>query len=138
MDREEKKTYLRQYVELKRRIDSITEEVFFWNERSKSPAITRIEATGVRSSNHVNPVEKHLEVIDKLERLEREANEKLSLIMNAIDSLDVPEQRTVLIYRYVNDLYFHEIAKKMNYTLDGVYGLHRKAVDNLKVYSSKQ
>ena len=136
MDREHKKIYLRQYIELKRRIDSITEEVFFWNERATSPAITRLEATGVRSSTHVNPVEKHLEVIDKLQTLEREANKKLDLIMKTIDTVDVPEQRSVLIYRYINDLYFHEIAKKMNYTLDGVYRLHRKALNNLKVYSS--
>ena len=136
MDREQKKIYLRQYIELKRRIDSIAEEVFFWNERAKSPAITRLEQTGVRSSTHVNPVEKHLEVIDKLQGLEREANEKLNVIMKSIDTLDIPEQRTVLIYRYINDLYFHEIAKKMNYSLVGIYRLHQKALDNMQVYSS--
>lgn len=136
MDREHKKIYLRQYIELKRRIDSITEEVFFWNERATSPAITRLEQTGVRSSTHVNPVEKHLEVIDKLKGLEREANEKLNMIMKSIDTLDIPEQRTVLIYRYINDLYFHEIAKKMNYSLVGIYRLHQKALDNMQVYSS--
>ena len=135
MNREEKKKFLKRYVELKRKVESLKEEAFFWNDRAVSVPIARIDPTGVKGSKGVNPVEEHLEVLDLLEEKEREAVKILDEILKAINTVDIPEYRSVLTYRYVNDLYFHQIAVKMNYSMNHVYKVHRKALDVLKVDS---
>lgn len=135
MNREEKKEFLKRYVELKRTVESLKEEAFFWNDRAVSIPIARLELSGIKGSNRKNPVEEHLEILDLLEKKEREAVKILDEILEAINRVDIPEYRSILIYRYVNDLYFHQIAKKMDYSLDHIYTIHRKALDLLNLNS---
>lgn len=134
-NREEKKKYLNAYLELKRKVEALTEESNFWYETSVSVPIGRIEATGVKSSGKPkkDTVIEHLDICLKIEKIQQEAQQKLEEILSVISEVDDADQRSVLTYRYINGLYFFEIAKRMKYSVQNVYILHSKALDNVKI-----
>ena len=134
MNREEKKKYLSSYIELKRSIDSLTEEYHFWEETSRNIPISRIDATGIHGSRKKQePITKHIDICITIQKKQEEAKKKLNEIVSVIDTLDNSDQRSVLRYRYINGYYFSEIARKMKFSLDHIFTLHRNALDNLTV-----
>ena len=134
MNREEKKKYLNSYIELKRNIDSLTEEYHFWEETSRNIPISRIDASGIHGSRKKQePITKHIDICITIQNKQKEAQKKLNEIVSVIDTLDNSDQRSVLRYRYINGYYFSEIARKMKYGLDNIFKLHRHALDALEL-----
>ena len=134
MNREEKKDYLNQYIELKRNIDSLTEEYHFWEETSRNIPISRIDATGIHGSRKKQePITKHIDICITIQKKQEEAQKKLNEIVSVIDTLGNSDQRSVLRYRYINGYYFSEIARVMKFGLDNVFRLHRKGLDALNL-----
>ena len=134
MNREQKKKYLSAYIELKRSIDSLTEEYHFWEETSRNIPISRIDASGIHGSRRkTEPITKHIDICITIQKKQEEAKNKLNEIVSVIDTLDNSDQRSVLRYRYINGYYFSEIARKMKYSLDGIFKLHRKGLDALNI-----
>lgn len=135
MNREEKKQYLNSYLELKREIDVLIEDYHFWEETSKSVPIANLQNLGIHSGKRTEPLTTHIdiciEIADKIEL----AKLKLEEILSAIDTVSNADQRSVLKYRYVNGLYFYEIARKMHFSLDHTYRTHLRALDNVKMPS---
>ncbi len=58
--------------------------------------------------------------------------EKQSEIIHAINNIKDDRQRTVLELHYINGWNFYKIARKMNYSVDWVYTLHGRGLENLK------
>lgn len=134
MTREEKKLYLNQYLDLKKQIDILTEEYHFWEETSKSVPIAKLELSGIHGSRKKSePITKHIDICIKIAEIQEQAKDKLIEILDVINELESPEQKAVLEYRYINDLYFHEIADKMGYSLQHVYKIHASGLENIRV-----
>ena len=133
MTREEKKRYLNAYSELKHRIDSLTEEYHFWEEEAKSVPIANLNNMGIHTSKKREPLTKHIDICIEIAELIDQAKIALKKIISAIDSVDNPDYRKVLMLRHVDCLFFHEIAKRLNYSLPGVYKIYRQALDQLSV-----
>ena len=134
MNREQKKKYLSAYIELKRSIDSLTEEYHFWEETSRNIPISRIDASGIHGSRRkTEPITKHIDICIIIQEKQEEAKNKLNEIVSVIDTLDNSDQRSVLRYRYINGYYFSEIARKMKFGLDNIFKLHRNGLDALNI-----
>lgn len=76
-----------------------------------------------------------IERIYKLEQLEKELNELITLKFNYIEKIDLiedPEQKAVLRYRYVMGLVWEAIAVKIGCSRTQIFRLHKKALINLK------
>lgn len=139
MNREEKRAYLSSYLDLKREIDSLTEEYHFWEEQAYTIPTTNLNNFGIHGTGRKEPLTTHFDICIQLEEKIKEVEQKLKEILAVIDSLQnkdqqsEADQRSVLRYRYVNGLYFHEIAKKMGCTLENVYVLHRNGLNSLDI-----
>ena len=64
--------------------------------------------------------------IDRLVDLKRE-------IVRVICSVDNPEYQTLLEKRYLCFMSWEQIAVEMNYGIDNIFRLHRKALAEVKV-----
>ena len=138
MDRQEKKKWLRSYLDLKHQINALAREYEFWEEKSTSIPISRIEATGIHGSRKRNePLTKHIDICIKINEMQEEAKTKLYEITTVINSVSNPEERSVLRYRYINGLYFYKIAKEMHFSLQHIYRLHDRGLDNLVIDERK-
>ena len=135
MTREEKKEYLSGYLKLKQRIECLAEEYHFWEETARSIPISRIEATGIHGSrSNKQPLMKHLEICDEIEKLQIQAEQKMIEIMSSIDELDNLDQKNVLTYRYINGMQFFKIAEAMDFSIQNIYALHRNGLENFRVH----
>ena len=139
MNREEKRAYLNGYLDLKREIDCLAEENNFWKEKSYELSTPRLDKLGIRSSHHKEPLIEHLAICETIKAKSEEADKKMKEIMGLIDSIknkdphSEADQRSVLRYRYINGLYFHEIKNKMGFSLQNIYYLHRCGLDALDI-----
>ena len=137
MTREEKKEYLSGYLKLKQRIECLAEEYHFWEETARSIPISRIEATGIHGSRtNKQPLMKHLEICDEIEKLQIQAEKAMKEIIGCIDELDNINERNVLTFRYINGIQFFKIAEKMDYSLQHIFKLHSDALENIRVHKS--
>ena len=140
MNREEKKEYLNSYLEKKRQVEILTEEYHFWEETSYSVPISRIDASGVHGNRkkdfNTKYIDKHISICETIIKLQKEAEQKLVEILSVIDSLNDSTQKSVLKYRYINGWHFYRIARKLNFSLDNIFTIHRKGIDNLTVINS--
>lgn len=135
MNREEKKRYLNSYLDLKREIDILTEDYHFWEETSKAVPTANWESLGIHSGYHSEPLMKHVDICIEIAEKIEQAKQRLKEILSAIDTVANADQRSVLKYRYINGLYFHEIAKKLGFSLDNIYTLHRNGLDEIEFNS---
>lgn len=63
--------------------------------------------------------------------------DKIRELSNTIHNLERPEERTVLTLYFIEHIKIKEIAKRMNYTENGIYGIRRKACNNIVKYLPK-
>ena len=64
--------------------------------------------------------------------------DKIRELSNTIHNLERPEERTVLTLYFIEHIKIKEIAKRMNYTENGIYGIRRKACNNIVKYIPKE
>ena len=139
-ENEIKKRYLKQYLELKNLVEQEAEDAGYWKEIATSVSATKLDLSGVRSHNvsNYNPIDKFLEIAERCAELGELAQAKKEEIQQAIFLVDDANCRIVLEMRYLRGLQFFEIAKRMRYSLDNIFKLHRKALELFevpKVYS---
>lgn len=77
--------------------------------------------------------EKRAELVDKILQLQ----EKQKRIETMIESLDNPNERVVMRYRYILGMKFEDIAKEMDYSTQHVYYIHKEAIEKIRVNKSK-
>ncbi len=101
------------------------------------PAAIRYDRDKVQTSPE-DPMSKILSKVAELEEEIYKANlEKASKIVEisrVIGKLDRPEEKTVLTLYFIERKSIKDIAKMMDYSVDGVYGIRRKAYNNIEKF----
>jgi len=55
-------------------------------------------------------------------------------IVRAINSLDDPTERTLMLYRYIKGLTWENVCRKINYSWVQTHKIHNRALDKLTKY----
>lgn len=88
------------------------------------------------TNNHSNKIE---DILIKQEELQSEYLEascdelKIQMeIEKQLDTLLDPIERMIIRYRYIYYLSWQEVAKRMGYTYEHVYRMHKRILNNIK------
>ena len=131
------KEYLRQTFKLDAQINSLIQEIE--TMEAKATKVTtllnpdRVEkSTGVCTNSQESLVVK---MVDYKNLVNKKVDELIDLKINilaAIGKIDNPDQRMVLMLRYVNLKYFEQIAVDMNYSYRTVLRIHGSALQSFE------
>ena len=126
-----KKEYLGQAYRIDQRINSKIEQI-------ASLRILAAKATSTLNSEPVSGtrnVHRMEDVICRIADLEMEINQDIDALvdfkqemMSVIKAVSNPEYQTLLELRYLCFKTWEQIAVDMNYCIDNVYRIHRKAI----------
>ena len=125
------KEYLNQAYRLDQRIDSKIEQVASLNDLATKCTAT-ISGMPHNPSRSTSPM---ADTIDKIIDLQVEINRDIDAlvvlkreIVTVIKAVDNPEYQTLLEKRYLCFLHWEQIAVDMNYGIDNIFKLHKKAL----------
>lgn len=125
------KEYLSQAYRLDQRIDSKIEQVASLNDLATKCTAT-ISGMPHNPSRSTSPM---ADTIDKIVDLQAEINRDIDRlvdlkreIMTVVKAVDNPEYQTLLEKRYLCFLHWEQIAVDMNYGIDNIFKLHKKAL----------
>lgn len=125
------KEYLSQAYRLDQRIDSKIEQVASLNDLA-TKCTTTISGMPHNPSRSTSPM---ADTIDKIIDLQVEINRDIDAlvdlkreIVTVIKAVDNPEYQTLLEKRYLCFLHWEQIAVDMNYGIDNIFKLHKKAL----------
>ncbi len=125
------KEYLSQAYRLDQRIDSKIEQVASLNDLA-TKCTTTISGMPHNPSRSTSPM---ADTIDKIIDLQAEINRDIDAlvdlkreIMTVVKAVDNPEYQTLLEKRYLCFLHWEQIAVDMNYGIDNIFKLHKKAL----------
>lgn len=125
------KEYLSQAYRLDQRIDSKIEQVASLNDLATkcTATISGMPHNPSRSTSLM------ADTIDKIVDLQAEINRDIDRlvdlkreIMTVVKAVDNPEYQTLLEKRYLCFLHWEQIAVDMNYGIDNIFKLHKKAL----------
>lgn len=91
---------------------------------SKEP----IDCTKNNDAPFVKWIYKKIEAEEVLKQLEKELEQMLGNFSIELESLENPDHRRILSYRYVLNKSWDEIPEIMHYSKSNVYKLHREAL----------
>ncbi len=133
MTSQEKKAYLKQYLEAKDRFNDIMEEMA--RIRSDAERITPI-ITDMPGGSHVNDkiaiaVERLEACAQKLEKESDRMQKTMESISGMIAALPDAQLRRMMQLRYIGGHTWEEIAVLMNYSYRNVCYLHGKALSQI-------
>ena len=130
------KEYLNQAYRLDQRIDAKISQVAALNELALKCTAT---ITGMPHSPNKGE-SRMADVVEKIIDLQAEINRDIDRlvdlkreIVRVICSVDNPEYQTLLEKRYLCFMSWEQIAVEMNYGIDNIFRLHRKALAEVKV-----
>lgn len=125
------KEFLSQAYRLDQRIDSKIEQVASLNDLAAKCTAT-ITGMPHSPSSSTSPM---ADTIDKIIDLQTEINQDIDRlvdlkreIVTVIKAVDNPEYQTLLEKRYLCFLHWEQIAVDMNYGIDNIFKLHKKAL----------
>lgn len=101
--------------------DSINHITGNFEERTGSGSFTNNEEKICRYVDYINILEVKKAKLIKI-RVE---------IETAIEAVEQSKERSVLRYRYINNLSWHKIAELMNYDVRSIYRIHGNALLNI-------
>lgn len=134
MTYEEKKRFLRQYLDCERRIKALLEEREKWEAigtkitQNLSPA-----PSGGGTSNKVERAGCELTQIDTEIGYEiKTACELRNMVKKAIEGVKSEQRRIILQMRYMSGMSFAEIAKTLKKSEKNIYSMHRKSVESIR------
>lgn len=134
MDIEEKKGFLRSYLEGKKELDSIVESI---EALRMSKMLPSINVDGMPHAHNTSDLSGY---VAKLDELERKIQAKQWQIINiqmqieiSIMEMKSSKERMVLRYRYIQGLKWEEICLKMGYSWQNTHLIHAKALKNFKM-----
>ena len=130
------KEYLNQAYRLDQRIDAKISQVAALNELA-----LKCTATITGMPRNPNKGESRMaDVVDKIVDLQAEINRDIDRlvdlkreIVRVIKAVDNPEYQTLLEKRYLCFMSWEQIAVEMNYGIDNIFRLHRKALAEVRV-----
>ena len=125
------KEYLGQAYRLDQRINSKLEQVLSLRDLTTKATATMSDMPGGGSRN----VYRMQDIIGKIIDLENEINADIDQLVDLkrdivaiIKAVENPEYQTLLELRYLCFKTWEQIAVEMNYGIDNIYRLHRKAL----------
>lgn len=134
------KEYLSRYRFLKLEIDAKQERIDELEARAQS--VSSPSFSGVKTTSPKGEA-KHEHLTDDCDALKAELVEENIRLTNlqreiehVIAKVEDDKERRVLELRYLNCLPFFKVAARLHYSLDNIYTIHRKALENLTVPNS--
>lgn len=135
------KNFLMQAYRVDIRINNKLEQIMALNElaRKTSGAISDMPGSPNRNIHKMEDVV--VRIIDMQAELKNDMIELMNVkeqTTDAIKSVADPELQTVLELRYLSYLSWEQIALELDYGIDNVFKLHRKALDNVCIPETVQ
>jgi len=135
MDYEEKVEFLKSYQYLKNKIQSlIREREFYQNQRIKyAGSIIQQPSSQINKKGGISFVVATLDEIEyNLSNEIKRVTKELNNVFNTIEGVENTNYRSILMYRYVNDYTFEEIADRLPYnSKQYVCELHEKIINSM-------
>lgn len=122
----------------KRKIERMSERAEEYNRLSYSIPGMNFEQVRVDKSRNLDaPFVKWLAKLDEIERqIEKEKtklDEMLVIVTSAIEAIDDDNYKSVLTYRYIDNLIWEDIADKLYVSHATVHRWHSAALDILEI-----
>lgn len=135
-----KQQYLWEYRKRKRKVDRLNSQIE--TLRGSVAYSTTIvdgmpKGTGVKD-NLPGYVTDHKELAEELRVEESIMKDAFSRITKSIEALNCDNEKDVLNYRYIVGIEPPEIARKMDYSENWVWKIHKKGFENIKIIKSVQ
>ncbi|MCM1096908.1 MAG: DUF1492 domain-containing protein [Ruminococcus flavefaciens] len=130
------KDYLGQAFRLDQRINSKIEQVRSLNDLAAkcTSTITGMPGNPNRGKDSIGDIV--AKIVDLQEEINRDIDALVDLkaeIYSVIRAIDNVECQTLLELRYLSFMRWEEIAVRLNYGMENVYRLHRKALNLVSV-----
>ncbi len=130
--------YLGQAFRLDQRINSKIEQVRSLNDLATkcTSTITGMPGNPNRGKDSIGDI--IAKIVDLQEEINRDIDALVDLkaeIYSVVQSIENVECRTLLELRYLSFMRWEEIAVQLNYGMENVYRLHRKALNLVSVPS---
>ena len=126
------KDFLRQYVSLRERVDSLQRAIDDAMSRAFNTSVTLKEIKVLSSPAESDPMARDVcNAVDACEVLyeyKKNAEEALRRILQAIDALSDEKQKTLLTLRYVEGAEFGRISELMHYEKTQIFVIHGRAL----------
>ena len=131
-ENEEKKRYLRQYLLAKRVAEEIEEEIEELRRLQIQPAIKYSEMPhGTNQRDLSDYIVQEESLINELIKARYERIVKYKEVHGKIEMLKNEEEKRILRLRYIKDMEWEEIRKRVNYSLRRIYQIHGEALKNI-------
>ena len=131
-DQEEKKRYLKRYIQIERQIEQKTDELARLRSLAEkiTPSLRDSPSTG---SQDGCPLERAMEQIIEMERqIDRDIDSMVIIrreVHQTIAAVGCAVYRDVLRLRYINGMTYEQISARTNYSLVHIYRIHKAALD---------
>lgn len=130
-----KKEYLLQYKDAQREVDRLINERARWIARA-----TKVTPTYTGMPHGDSGEDRMQDAVERLSKVEDELNDKIDKLVElrweieaAIQTVGDERLRKVLKYRYIDDMTFKQIARKMSYDYYYVCHLHGEALEKMTI-----
>ena len=130
----EAKKYLSQAFGLNQRIESKLKQIDELHYLASKATVTYSDMPRNPNKGH-SKVE---ETVIKIMELEEEIKADMDTLVNLKQAVKEPELQTILDLRYLAYMRWEQIAIELDYGIDNVYILHRKALDQITVPETLQ
>lgn len=133
-ENEKKKEYLWGYQRAKRQLERLNEELLELKWEKRYPAVIQ---DGMPHGSGGGDLSGYAARVDALERKIMKARYRrmqiFKEIRDHIERLEDENEKDVLVYRYIRNMKWEDIAVKMGYRWAQVHRIHARALKNLKV-----
>lgn len=135
------KEYLSQAYRLDQRIDSKIEQISSLNDLATKCTATISGMPHIHSSSTSTMADTVMKIIALQQEINADIDALVDLkreIITAINGVENPEFKTLLEKRYLCFESWEKIAVDMNYSIDNIYKLHKKALASISLSKTLQ
>ena len=133
-ENEKKKEYLWEYQRAKRQLERLEEELAELRLDKMCPSVIQ---DGMPHASGGGDLSGYAARVDALERKILKARykriQRFKEIRDRIERLEEENEKDVLVYRYIREMKWEDIAVKMNIGYRHVLRMHGKALENFKM-----
>lgn len=135
------KNYLMRAYRVDQRIENKMEQIARLNDLATKATVTYSDMP--RNPNHAGSrmEDAILSIIDLQTEINQDMLELVNIkreIMTSIKAVNDPELQLLLELRYLNYVSWEQIALQMNFSIDNIFKLHKKALDLVEVPKALQ
>ena len=135
------KNYLMRAYRIDQRIENKMEQIARLNDLATKATVTYSDMP--RNPNHAGSrmEDAILSIIDLQTEINQDMLELVNIkreIMTSIKAVNDPELQLLLELRYLNYVSWEQIALQMNFSIDNIFKLHKKALDLVEVPKALQ